>query len=131
MNLHAIAAPYIHMVNPLQAITVRISDGYTTADDGTRTPLYAADYTARAQIQAMSSRDLRQVEGLNLQGTLSAIYLLGDIEGGVRLAVKGGDILVFPNGDIYLVVIALENWGASYSPAEQWSKVAAQLQNGS
>lgn len=128
MNLHSIVSPYIGVVNPQQVVTVRISAGYTTGADGARTPSYSASYQAQAQIQAMSSRDLRQVDGLNLQGTLSAIYLLGDIEGIVRPAVKGGDLITFPNGDVYLVVVALENWGASYSPGEQWSKVAAQLQ---
>lgn len=130
MNLHAIVAPFIAAVNPMLPVRVKISSGVTTAADGSRAPTYAAEYAARAQVQAMSSRDLRQVAGINLQGTMVAIYLSGDIEGIVRPLAKGGDLITFPDGLVYLVSVALENWGASGSPAEQWSKVAAILQNG-
>lgn len=128
MNLHAIASPFVAVVNPMVLVTVRISSGLTTAADGSRTPTYATSYQAQAQVQAMTSRDLRQVSGLNLQGTLVGIYLLGDIEGVVRPLVKGGDLITFPDGSVYLVTVALENWGAT--PAEQWSKLACTLQNG-
>lgn len=126
MNLHAIVSPCVAVVNPMLPVLVRVSDGLTTADDGTRTSSYATEYAAKAQVQAMTSRDLRQVSGLNLQGTLVGIYILGDIEGIVRPLVKGGDLITFPDGSVYLVVVALENWGATVP--EQWSKVAAQLQ---
>ena len=126
MNLHAIASPIVAAVNPMLPVTVRISSGNATAADGTRTPSYAAAYQARGQVQPMSSRDLRQVEGINLQGTLVAVYLSGDVEGISRPLTKGGDLITFPGGAIYLVVVALENWGAT--PAEMWSKVACQLQ---
>ena len=126
MNLHAIVSPYVSVVNPPLTVTVLFSTGSAIGADGARTPTYAAPVTMRAQVQAMSSRDLRQVEGLNLQGSMSAIYLMGDVEGIVRPLAKGGDLITFPDGSVYLVVIALENWGAT--PAEMWSKVAAQLQ---
>jgi hypothetical protein len=129
MNLHAIAGPYISAVNPMLPVTVRVSLGSTTLPSGKRSPNYALPYRAQAQVQAMSSRDLRQVSGLNLQGSMSAIYLMGDIEGIVRPLVKGGDLITFPDSSVYLVVVALENWGASGTPTEQWSKVAAQLQS--
>lgn len=128
MNLHAIAGPYVAAVNPMLPVMVSISRGSTTLPSGKRSPTYALPVRMQAQVQAMSSRDLRQVSGLNLQGSMSAIYLMGDIEGLVRPLVKGGDLIRFPDGSVYLVVVALENWGATGSPAEQWSKVAAQLQ---
>ncbi len=128
MNLHRIVSSAIAAINPMLRVTVQISDGLTTAADGSRAPNYARSYKAMAQVQAMSSRDLRQVEGLNLQGSLSALYLMGDIEGIVRPLVKGGDLVIFPNGDVYLVEIALENWGAAGS-TDAWSKVACILQN--
>lgn len=126
MNLHSIVSPIIAAVNPMLPVTVRISSGNATGADGTRTPSYATAYQARAQVQPMSSSDLRRVDGLNLQGTMVGIYLSGDIEGVVRPLSKGGDLITFPDGSIYLVVVALENWGAT--PAERWSKVACQLQ---
>lgn len=128
MNLHAIASRYVAAVNPMLPVTVQISDGLTTAADGSRSPSYKRSYKARAQVQAMSSQDLRQVDGLALQGSLSAIYLLGDIEGIVRPHLQGGDLITFPNGDVYLVKINLESWGASGS-TNAWSKVACILQN--
>ena len=128
MNLHAIVAPLVAAINPTQTVSIRVSTGFATNADGSRSPSYAPAYSAPAQVQAMSSRDLRQVEGLNLQGSMSAIYLFGDIEGIVRPLLKGGDLIDFPDGTTYLCVVALENWGASDSPSEQWSKVAAQLQ---
>ncbi len=130
MNLHAIVSPIIAAINPMLPVTVQISDGLTTAPDGSRAPTYAAEYQARAQVQAMSSRDLRQVAGINLQGTMVGIYLSGDIEGIVRPLAKGGDLITFPDGSVYLVSVALENWGAANVPAEMWSKVACILQNG-
>ena len=130
MNLHAIVGPIVAAINPTQTVSIRISTGFATNADGSRSPTYAPAYSAPAQVQAMSSRDLRQVEGLNLQGSMSAIYLFGDIEGIVRPLLKGGDLITLADGSVYLVVVALENWGASGSPGEQWSKVAAQLQNG-
>ena len=128
MNLHAIAAPYVSVVNPTLPVTVRFSRGSTTLPSGKRSPNYAPPVRMRAQVQAMSSRDLRQVAGLNLQGSMSAIYVMGDVEGIVRPLLKGGDLINFPDGSVYLVVVALENWGDSRVPAEQWSKCACQLQ---
>ena len=53
-----------------------------------------------AQVQALSGRDLRQIEGLNLQGTLRAVYLNGVIDGIVRVALKGGDLITLPDGSV-------------------------------
>lgn len=75
-----------------------------------------------AQIQALSFRDIAQMDGLNIEGTRRAIYFYGRIEGLVRPEGRGGDLVYFPDGTVWLVAIVLEQW-------PDWCKVAATLQN--
>jgi hypothetical protein len=79
---------------------------------------------APMQVQALTGRDLQQIDGLNLQGTRRAIYIEGDIEGIVRPTQQGGDLITTPDGSIWLVAMVLETW-------PNWCKVAVTLQNGS
>jgi hypothetical protein len=78
-----------------------------------------------AQVQPLSSRDLEQLEGLNLNGEKMAVYVNGEINGAVRVKLKGGDLLDFPDGSQWLVIQSLEGW---YRTAG-WSKSAIVLQN--
>lgn len=133
LNLHAIVAPYIAVVNPMAPVTIQFSTGYTTAADGTQIPTYSAPLSMQAQIQALTFGDLRQVDGLNLNGTRRGIYLYGDVQGVVRVARKGGDLITFvgaaggfPSGSVWLVALALETWNGADGG---WCKVAATLQD--
>lgn len=195
MNLQGITAPYVEAVNPYVPATVRISHGYTVADDGTQVPAYEgpAAFTAaivgttmtvsavasgmvmpgqtvdgddvlddtfvvkqltgdeggpgtytvsrdqdvsseamtsalvlRAQVQALTYKDLQQISGINLNGTRRAIYLQGKLDGVVRSLEKGGDLISIASGanaGEWLVGMVLEQW-------QDWCKVAATLQNG-
>lgn len=124
LNLHQIAAGAISIVNPNSQGIIRQSAGYTTSSDGTRVPSYLADLPVTMQVQSASNEDLRQIEGLNLQGGKSiVIYLYGDWSGLVRHDKQGGDLLIY-NSQIWLIVAVMENWPT-------WSKVAVTLQNGS
>ena len=76
----------------------------------------------QAQVQALTYRDLRQLEGLNLNGTRRGIYLYGDAQGVQRVNRRGGDLIVTRTGNVWLVAIALETW-------THWCKVAATLQD--
>lgn len=68
MNLHGMARRAIGRVNPETPVTIQQSTGaYTVTPDGTRIPQYST-LTSSAQIQALSADELRQVDGLNLQG---------------------------------------------------------------
>ena len=101
MNLHGIVAPAIAAVNPFVLATLKRSTGYTTADDGTRTPRYTDAPDISVQVQALSYSDLQQT---------------------------GGDLFVFPVGTLpegttWLVAYVLEEWA-------DWYKVAITLQNG-
>lgn len=122
MNLHGIVSGAVSAVNPLVDCTLQTSAGYTQAADFAQVPAYATFYPVKCQIQALSARDLRQIDSINLQGTMRAIYLNGTIEGVNRAEIKGGDLFTFPDGSIWLVTQPLENW-------PDWSKVAVTQQN--
>lgn len=131
MNLHAIANSVIAAVNPNIAVTLKQSTGYTTGPGAKRIPAYAAPVTVQAQVQALSGKDLRQIDGLNLQGTLAAIYLYGAVAGAVRGTGQGGDLIVVPSGayaGTWLVTMVAEQWGDGVPAA--WCKVIVTLQDG-
>jgi len=126
MNLHGLVSPVVSAINPQVPATLQISTGSTIAEDGTRIPTYEKARTVTAQVQPLSSRDLRQLEGLNLGGNLVAIYLYGEVDGLVRSANKGGDLVTLttpPNAGVWLVNQVLEQW-------PDWAKCACTLQNG-
>jgi len=136
MNLQAIAVPVIAAVNPPITATLMISTGYTVGPDFSQVPSWATVAGVQCQVQPLSSDDLRQLEGLNVQGTHRAVYLNGNIEGIDRQAVKGGDMLQFPSlpdfpgQTTWLVTQVLEHWGDGQGAAG-WSRLAVTLQNGS
>lgn len=78
--------------------------------------------TLLGQIQAMTFRDLQQLEGLNLNGTRRGIYFNGRIAATMRWSAKGGDLLTFPDGSVWLTAMVLEQW-------PDWCKIAATQQN--
>ena len=124
MNLHAIAAPVIAAVNPMIDGFIQFSTGNTKAPNGIRTGTYAAPVPASLQVQELTTDDLRQLEGLNLEGHTVAIYLYGSVDGVSRVNQKGGDLITVPTGSnagTYLVTKLLERW-------PDWTKVAATLQ---
>lgn len=121
MNLHALAGPIVAAVNPWITVQhLQAASSYTTAPDGTRTPDAPTPVSMQVQMQALSADELRQVEGLNIQGEKRALYCMGDIKGVARPDGKGGDLFTMPDGTAWLVVHVLENW---YTTAG-WTKVA-------
>lgn len=124
MNLHGLARGMISAVNPEITVIVRVSVGSVTNPDGTRTPKYASPVLITAQVQELSIKDLRQTEGLNLGGVSRAFYTNGRVDGTVRVLLKGGDVLVLPDGTVWLVVAVPESW-------PDWTKAIISLQNDS
>ena len=115
MNLHSIVAPCIAAVSPPIMGTIRVSTGYTTASDGSRTPTYATGVTASIDVQPLSAKDLQQVAALNIQGVTRKAWFNGNIEGIDRQAGKGGDLITFASGSMagtWLVAIVFETWDA-------------------
>lgn len=126
MNLRGLVNTYTRGINPNTRATRKRSNGYNTDAAGKRTPIYD-DCPVTLQVQALSFGDLQQLDGLNIQGTRRAIYTNGVLSGVIRVAQKGGDLIVFPagvmpEGNTWLCVHVLEQWGP-------WCKVAITLQN--
>lgn len=127
MNLHSIVAPAIAAINPWIAGEYKQSNGYTTSPSGKAVPAYAEPISVQIQMQALTYRDLQQVNGVNLNGEARAMYVTGNIEGVDRPGNRGGDLIVLPDSSIWLVVHVLENWSATSG----WTKFAVVKQNNS
>ena len=124
MNLNAIVGGCIATINPWVIASYSASTGYTTSADGTRVPTYAATVPVQVQKQPLVSNDLRQLDGLNLNGEKCAFYVNDNWQGISRPTGKGGDLISLPDGSNWLIVMQLENWYGTAS----WGKVAAVLQ---
>lgn len=120
MNLQNITRGAIQGVSPMLNVTIRRSTGYTRSSDGLRTPSYTTFGPLQAQVQAMSSKDLAQVSGLNQQGEMLSLYVNGTLLGEVAADGAGGDVAILPDGSTWLVVKVLENW----APIDGWSHCA-------
>jgi hypothetical protein len=116
MDLQGLANPVSDSVNPNILVSVLASSGYTNSGSGLRqVPTYAAAVSGYAQVQELSSSELRQAEGMNLQGVIRKIYLRGQLNGVIRPESKGGDIVNI-GSQTWLVVKTLEQW-ATWSSA--------------
>ncbi len=125
MNLHQIVSGAVGAINPLLPAVVYVSTGSTIAVDGKRTPTFARPCNVPAQIQPLSTGDIRQLDSLNIQGVEKAIYLNGHVDGLVREQNKGGDLIVLshgPNRGTYLVSVVLEAW-------PDWAKCGVVMQS--
>jgi len=120
MDLRGLANGVTTTVNPNKTVTVRRSTGYTIGAGRKQVPGYADPVTGPAQIQALDANDIKQLDGLNIQGTVRAIYLRGVLAGVVRPDGTGGD-LVEIGAETWLVVKVLEGWPT-------WTKAAIVLQ---
>lgn len=120
MNLHQLASGAIGIVNPFREVTIKRSTGYVTNADGSRASTYAT-LSGPAQIQDLSTDDLRQFEGLNLQGSHKVVYLNGSWAGAVRSASTGGDVFLFDDCE-WLVTTVAEQW-------PDWAKVIVTMQS--
>lgn len=123
MNLRTFANLAIQVINPNEAVTVLRSAGYTNGPGARQVPMYHDPIVGMAQVQALDGDDLKQIEGLNIQGTIKAIYMYGALAGVVRPDQTGGDIIKRKNGtETWLVVKILEAW-------PNWVKAVIVLQN--
>jgi hypothetical protein len=125
MNLRAIANGVTRAVNPNVAATLFISTGYTLVNY-VQVPTYDKA-PVQAQVQPITSGDIRQLDALNVQGAQKAIYLNGAALAISRIKKLGGDLVVFPDGTLpegntWLVLASVEQWA-------DWCKVAVVLQD--
>ena len=123
MNLHGIVSNVISAINPLEKIVILRSIGANvTKPDGTRQPQYANPVAVMAQVQSLTADDLRQIDGLNIQGVKRAIYINGRTDGIIRRDQKGGDLIIRSDGHTWLNVHVLEYW-------PDWCKFVVTMQN--
>jgi hypothetical protein len=120
VNLNAVVGAIVATINPWLLAQYSQSNGYTTADDGTRTPAYLAPVPLAVQRQALSYKDLAQLDGINLGGEACAIYIDADWRAVSRPDVRGGDLITMPDGTLWLAVHVLENWAVT----DGWTKLA-------
>lgn len=120
MDLRGIANGVSSTVNPNKTVIVRRSTGFTVGTGRKQVPTYADPVTGPGQIQALDANDIKQLDGLNIQGTVRAIYLRGALAGVIRPDQTGGDT-VEVDGQVWLVVKVLEGWPT-------WTKAAIVLQ---
>ncbi len=122
MNLHLLVSPAIGTVNPQQSAGIQPNTGgYTTAPNGQRTPVYGTAYPVIAQVQALTSSDLAQLDALNVTSSTHKLWISGALVGVNRTANKGGDLVTLSDGNTYLVTQVLEQW-------PDWVSAAVTLQ---
>ena len=124
MNLHQVVSSAIGAVNPNAPVIVQTSAGNSVNPDGSVVPTFNPPFSAIAQVQELTTRDLRQLDGLNIQGSSRAIYLNGEVDAIVRVSQRGGDLITLADGSVWLTTHVLEQW-------PDWVKVSVTLQNGS
>ena len=120
MDLRSVSNGVSNAVNGNIIVTVLASTGSTTGAGLRQVPSYAAPVTGPAQVQALDNMELRQLDGLKIQGTIRGIYLRGALAGVIRPDSKGGDLVTICS-QTWLVVKVLESWPL-------WSKCAIVLQ---
>ena len=128
INLRGIANNAIQGINP--NIPIKLITGKWAIDpiDLIQKPIYT-EAIVSGNVQSLSSDDLRQIESMNLEGTLRAVYLYGNVSGVVRVSEQATSVLKFTadvGGDVqewtWNVFKVAEAWTG-------WCKVFVVLQN--
>jgi hypothetical protein len=127
VDLHSIVAPVVAAINPLLAGQWLQSTGFESNASGKRAPRYAAPLPVNIQVQALTWKDLQQINGLNIQGVRLAMYVDANVQGVNRVSGIGGDLLTLPDGTVWLAAIVLENWGQIVG-MPGWTKVGVTQQ---
>ncbi len=108
MNLRGVANGLTSAINPNILGTVMQSTGYTTGPDFKQIPSYT-NYSATLQVQALSTKELQQLDSLNVQGNIRKVILNGDWNGIVRPGGTGGDLMTF-KGQNWKIALVIEQW---------------------
>lgn len=128
MDLRSIANQVSDTVNLNIPVTLQSSTGFTTGAGLRQVPTYTPT-AGFAQVQALDNSDLKQLDGLNIQGSIRAIYFKGVLAGVVRANTQGGDLVVISASPAvppalvgtWLIVKTAESW-------PNWTKAIIVLQ---
>jgi hypothetical protein len=114
----------ISAVNPIVLATVEKYTGSVQGSDYKQSPAYAEPENVTIQVQPLSSDDLVQISGLNIQGEKKAFYSSMRLRASSRPDQLGGDLVTLPDATKWLVVHELEDWSATAG----WCKIAVKRQ---
>lgn len=127
LNLRGIANNAIQGINPNLPITLRMGSYQINPDTLLQEPVYT-ESQVMGNVQSLSNDDLAQVAAVNLEGTVKAVYLYGNVSGVVRSSGQASSELLFK--DDIGGVVGIWTWNV-YKVAEAWPgwcKVFAVLQ---
>ena len=109
MNLHEIVSSAINAVNPFQTITIKSRGGYFVNEYGEREALDNITMTCKADIQPVSSEDIKFINNYNQSSIYKSFYVSMEVHGINRPLAKSGDVVTW-NGQTYYVVSLKEDW---------------------
>ena len=109
MNLHEIVSGAINSINPFQTITITPRSSYTVDEYGDATPNEGASYQIQAQIQPLTSEDIKFINSYNESTIYKAFWVSANTFGLNRPMAKGGDKVVW-NGKTFYVTSMPEDW---------------------
>lgn len=129
MNLRGIANAVTQTVNPNIPVTVKVSSGYAI-DPATlrQVPTYT-ETQVFGNVQALDGDDLRQVNNLNIQGTIRAVYLYGNVSGVIQPDEISASKLVFTSNESGVVQSREWNVFKVLEAWPTWCKVAVVYNN--
>ena len=109
MNLHEIASSAINGINPFQEITITPRSSYTVNDYGEAVATDGTSYTIKADVQPLTSEDIRFINNYNQSSVYKAFWVSANAFGLNRPMAKAGDKVVC-NGKTYYVTSMPEDW---------------------
>lgn len=109
MNLHEIVSGAINSINPFQTITITPRSSYTVNEYGEATPNEGASYQIQAQIQPLTSEDIKFINQYNESTIYKAFWVSANTFGLNRPMARGGDKVVW-GSQIYYVTSMPEDW---------------------
>ena len=109
MNLHEIVSGAINSINPFQTITITPRSSYKVDEYGEATPNEGASYQIQAQIQPLTSEDIKFINSYNESTIYKAFWVSANTFGLNRPMAKGGDKVVW-DSQIYYVTSMPEDW---------------------
>lgn len=117
MNLSAMANAAIQGVSPNIPMTVRMPSGYTVDPATLRQVPAFTDIPVAGQVQALDGDDLRQINGMNIQGAIRAVYLFAGVAGVIRPDGLPSAVLRFSSNEGG--VVQDRDWGV-FKVLESW-----------
>lgn len=124
MNLRGLANSATQSVNPNIDIVVEVSSAYTIDPATLRQVPTVTSYDAIGQVQALDGDELKQINFMNIQGTLRGVYLYGSVSGVIRPDDVSSTNLTFTSNDGGITKERKWNVYKVFETWPDWCKVA-------